>query len=147
MRVAGLPPLLTSNKCQRDNAPGRPPLHSRFKAWQSGNPKGRPKGSLNLATIVKKEGNKRVKVKEGGRERTTTAMGAAVAQHWRKAAQGNSQSAKLMFDHVAKAEDVQSGAQPQLQIPKLDASAVRRIAERILRNIEEAASDEPISDD
>ncbi|MGD0188070.1 MAG: DUF5681 domain-containing protein [Roseiarcus sp.] len=127
--------------------PGRAPLHSRFKEGQSGNLKGRPKGSLNLASIVKKEGNKKIKVKEGGRERTTTAMGAAVAQHWRKAAQGNAQSAKLMFDHVAKAEDVQSGAQPQLQIPKLDASAVRRIAERILRNIEEAASDEPISDD
>jgi hypothetical protein len=127
--------------------PGRPPLHSRFKPKQSGNLKGRPKGSLNLATIVKKEGNKRVKVKEGGRERTTTAMGAAVAQHWRKAAQGNAQSAKLMFDHVAKAEDVQSGAQPQLLIPKLDANAMRRIAERVLRNTEEGARDEPTSDE
>ena len=127
--------------------PGRPPLHSRFKAGQSGNPKGRPKGSLNLATIVKNEGNKKIKVKEGGRERTTTAIELAVAQHWRKAAQGNPQSAKLMFEQSAKAEDVQSGAHPQLLIPKLDANAMRRIAERVLRNTEEAASDEPISDD
>ena len=32
---------------------GRPPLHSRFKPGQSGNPKGRPKQSRNLRTIVK----------------------------------------------------------------------------------------------
>ncbi len=127
--------------------PGRPPLHSRFKPKQSGNLKGRPKGSLNLATAVKKEGNKKVKVKEGGHERTTTAMEAAVAHQWRKAAQGNAQSAKLMFEQSAKADDVQSGAHPHLLIPKLDANAMRRIAERVLRNTEEAASDEPISDD
>src|ERR1017187_6915318 len=94
--------------------PGRAPLHRRFKEGQSGNLKGRPRGSLNLATIVKKEGNKRIKVKEGGRERTTTAIELAVAQHWRKAAQGNAQSAKLMFEQSAKAEDVQSGAHAQL---------------------------------
>ena len=31
----------------------RPPLHSRFKPGQSGNPKGRPKQSRNMRTIVK----------------------------------------------------------------------------------------------
>ena len=127
--------------------PGRPPLHSRFKAGQSGNPKGRPKGSLNLATIVKKEGNKKIKVKEGGRERIVTKMEAATAQQWQKAMQGNVASAKLMFEQSAKADDAQSGAHTQLLIPKLDANAMRRIAERVLRNTEEAASDEPISDD
>ena len=31
-----------------------PPEKSRFKAGQSGNPHGRPKGALNLATILEK---------------------------------------------------------------------------------------------
>jgi hypothetical protein len=127
--------------------PGRPPLHSRFKAGQSGNPKGRPRGSLNLASIVKKEGNKKIKVKEGGRERIVTKMEAATAQQWQKAMQGNVASAKLMFEQAAKADDVQPGAHLHLLIPKLDANAMRRIAERVLRNTEEARRDEPTSDD
>jgi hypothetical protein len=127
--------------------PGRPPRHSRFKLGVSGNSKGRPRGSLNLATIVKKEGNKKIKVKEGGRERIVTKMEAAAAQQSQKAMQGNVASAKLVFEQSAKADEAQSDAHPQLLIPKLDAKAVRRIAERVLRNTEEAASDEPISDD
>ena len=84
--------------------PGRPPLHSRFKAGQSGNPRGRPKGSLNLATIVKNEGNKKIKVKEGGRERIVSKIKVTAAQQWRKAMQGNVASAKLVFEQTAKAE-------------------------------------------
>ena len=127
--------------------PGRPPLHSRFKAGQSGNPRGRPKGSLNLATIVKNEGNKKIKVKEGGRERIVSKIAATAAQQWQKAMQGNVASAKLVFEQAVKADDAQSGEHTQLLIPELDANAMRRIAQRVLRNTEEAASDEPISDD
>jgi len=125
--------------------PGRPPKRTRYRPGQSGNPKGRPKGSFNLATIVKKAGNKRTKVKDGGRERTASMMEVSVDQQWRRAAQGNIQSAKLMFEQAAKADDVQSGAHAHVAIPKLDTKAMRRMAKRILRNTEEAG-DEPIPD-
>ena len=31
---------------------GKPPMHTRFKPGQSGNPRGRPKHSRNLKTII-----------------------------------------------------------------------------------------------
>jgi Family of unknown function (DUF5681) len=48
---------------------GRPPLHSRFKPGKSGNPKGRPKQSGNLRTIVKQVSDEQIQIREGDRLR------------------------------------------------------------------------------
>ena len=46
---------------------GRPPQHTRFKPGQSGNPKGRPKSTINLKTDLMEELSERVSVSEGGK--------------------------------------------------------------------------------
>lgn len=48
---------------------GRPPVATRFKPGQSGNPKGRPKASKNLSTLVREKMQAKVPVREAGRER------------------------------------------------------------------------------
>lgn len=48
---------------------GRPPVATRFKPGQSGNPKGRPKASKNLSTLVREKLQAKVPAREGGRER------------------------------------------------------------------------------
>ena len=53
---------------------GRPPVHSRFKAGQSGNPKGRRKGQRNVRTVVDGELSQRIKVREGNRTRSLTKL-------------------------------------------------------------------------
>jgi hypothetical protein len=57
---------------------GRPPLHSRFKPGQSGNPKGRPRQSRNMRTIVKQVLSEDMHIREGGRLRRMSAMEALV---------------------------------------------------------------------
>ncbi len=48
---------------------GKPPIHSRFRPGQSGNPAGRRKGVRNLITDVKRTLSMPVRVKEAGRMR------------------------------------------------------------------------------
>lgn len=48
---------------------GRPPVATRFKPGQSGNPKGRPKASKNLSTLAREKLQAKVSVRENGRER------------------------------------------------------------------------------
>ena len=43
---------------------GRPPQHTRFPKGQSGNPKGRPKGSRALASIWLRAMNEKVTINE-----------------------------------------------------------------------------------
>src|SRR5262245_320346 len=47
----------------------KPPLHSRFAPGTSGNPRGKPKGHLNLETILKNELNRLITIREGDRSR------------------------------------------------------------------------------
>jgi hypothetical protein len=46
----------------------KPPKHSRFAKGESGNPRGRARGSLNLKTVLARELAARITVREGGAE-------------------------------------------------------------------------------
>jgi len=56
----------------------KPPTMWRFKPGQSGNSKGRPKGSKNLKTLLADELNAKVTIREGERTRKVTKSEAMV---------------------------------------------------------------------
>lgn len=68
---------------------GKPPAHTRFKKGQSGNPQGRPKGKLNLVTVLNRALNEKVTVVENGKRRSITKLEAAFKQLVNKAVQGD----------------------------------------------------------
>jgi len=67
---------------------GKPPAHTRFAKGRSGNPRGRPKGSSNLATLLEQELNAPVIINENGQRKRVTKLQAAVKQLVNKAASG-----------------------------------------------------------
>ena len=77
---------------------GRPPRHSRFKPGQSGNPRGRPKGRKNLATILEETLYRPVPITESGRRRTVPAIEAMLLSMLRQSLDGNLRA----FDKLAK---------------------------------------------
>jgi hypothetical protein len=68
---------------------GKPPVGSRFKKGQSGNPKGRPKGSENFATMMRRILTQQVVINENGRRKVVTKMELATTQLVNKAASGD----------------------------------------------------------
>lgn len=76
---------------------GRPPASSQFKAGQSGNPKGRPKGAKNLSTLLREELDRKVTVTLDGRPRQLTKARVAVIQQVDKAAKGDSKAFTVLM--------------------------------------------------
>jgi len=84
---------------------GKPPAVTRFKKGQSGNPKGRPKGTLNIATVLARTLREKVVANESGRRKTITKLEAAVKQLVNKAASGDLRALRHLASLVASAEE------------------------------------------
>lgn len=97
----------------------RPPVATRFKSGKSGNPKGRPRGSHNLQTILSDELQSRVPVVINGRSVKLTKAELAIRQQVDKAAKGDLRSfsalMKLMPQASAPSEPVDSCLAPAVE--------------------------------
>ena len=71
---------------------GRPPLHTRVQPGQKLNPKGRPRGSKNTATLVMEELDRKVSVREGSRVIKVTKRQVAIRNLSNKAAAGDAKA-------------------------------------------------------
>jgi hypothetical protein len=75
----------------------KPPCATRFGKGSSGNPKGRPKGSKNLATLFQGVAFTKIQVTENGRTRTMTRLEAVLHQFSNLALKGNARAMKEFF--------------------------------------------------
>ena len=77
---------------------GRPPVHTRFKPGQSGNPKGRPKGRSNYSTIVERVFNRSVSIQRGDRISNVTQFEALVQTHTEQGIAGDHRSGGMVLN-------------------------------------------------
>jgi hypothetical protein len=76
---------------------GCPPVHSRFKPGQSGNPSGRAKGSQNLKTIFNRVLDEEISLREGSEVRKVSKAEALVRGMIVGALKGDQRNLAMLF--------------------------------------------------
>lgn len=113
----------------------KPPQHSRFKKGTSGNPRGRPKGTLNMITVLQRALEQTVVIQENGKPKRVSKLEAAFQQVASKAASGDLKAAQLLAAWVRSAE----GRQDQSSAAKIDFDEIdRKVLDGIVRRLETA---------
>jgi hypothetical protein len=83
---------------------GKPPRHTQFKRGQSGNPRGRPSGSKNLATLVTEALNEPVIIAEDGGRRRISKREAIIKQLVNRSAKADWRAITILLNIVREIE-------------------------------------------
>ena len=111
---------------------GNPPRDTRFPKGQSGNPKGRPKGSKNLRTLIMEAALHPITATIGGKKRKITNIQATTMQLATKAASGNQAAMVKFLDWIDEIETRAAAAKPtQFPLSAPDVEVLRAIYDRM----------------
>ncbi|HZU91022.1 MAG TPA: DUF5681 domain-containing protein [Stellaceae bacterium] len=113
----------------------RPPLHTRFQKGRSGNPRGRPRGSKNLAGLLAAALNQPVVVVDNGQRRTMTKRDLVLVQLVNRSAKADLRATKILIDIL---QDVERRAAPVVETTAVSTAADREIVERLIARIRNA---------
>lgn len=94
----------------------RPPQDRQFKPGQSGNPKGRPRGSGRLTRVARKEAARRIPYTENGIRKQIRTDDAIVRQAFLKAASGDFKAMPLALRLLDREEADASDRAPREEV-------------------------------
>jgi len=80
----------------------RPPKAHQFKPGQSGNPRGRPRGTRNLSTDLVDLLSRRVSIRENGKERRISCQEAILLSLYNKALHGDVRAATSIINMLMR---------------------------------------------
>ena len=122
-----------SSDTQRDYEVGygKPPRHTRFKPGRSGNPRGRPSGSKNLATVLSDALNELVIVAEDGRRRKITKRQAIIKQLVNRSAKADLRATKILIDIIQDIERRTEPASPETSFSPADEKVIEQLKARL----------------
>jgi hypothetical protein len=121
---------------------GQPPVASRFKKGQSGNPTGRPKGTPNLSTVLLKTLSERVLVNENGKRKSISKMQAFVKQMVNQAASGDLRAASQVAELVKSTEQNAERNPQEKGLNELDKKTILSLLKRYEQSTKEKTGDE-----
>jgi hypothetical protein len=93
---------------------GRPPVEHQFKPGQSGNKRGRPKGSKNEATIINELLSRKIKITQNGKARQISVLEGMFLKFAEDALKGNPKSAAFLLGRKQVLESSDQPATPVL---------------------------------
>jgi hypothetical protein len=109
---------------------GRPPKEHQIKPGERRNPKGRPKGSLNVATVVKRTASAKVTILVGGRKKSVTVLEALTKQLFNQAISGNSRAIQLCLALLQQIEGTEA-----VQNSEIDAASRNKAKADLLASL------------
>ena len=109
---------------------GKPPQHARFHQGQSGNPRGRPKGSRNLSTLMAKALNEPVVISENGNRKRITKREAVLKQLVNKAASGDAKAIQLLLGEIRQLEGREPQAAESVLFDEADRELISQLYDR-----------------
>jgi hypothetical protein len=111
---------------------GKPPKGTQFRKGESSNPKGRPKGKPNLATIINRTLQAKVTINENGRRREVTKYEAGLIQLSNKAASGDLPALKVVIVQARMAEErMQQDVSKKPGFDEADQKGLKSLMERL----------------
>ncbi len=90
---------------------GRPPKSGQFKKGRSGNPKGRPKASKNVGTMLEEVFFRKIPITENGSKREVTMLEAILRQLANGAVKGELRSMDRVLKLIPLLQEHRSAAQ------------------------------------
>ena len=122
----------------------KPPESKRFKPGVCGNPKGRPKGSLNVAAAFMKALREKVVINEHGQRKTVTKLEAALKQLVNKGVSGDLRALAQLLALAQDAEAKQNAlASQEPSRSEIDQEVIDGIMKRFLKPSEEDQESRP----
>ena len=109
----------------------KPPRQTQFKKGQSGNPKGRAKGSKNLATLIMSALNEPVIVNQNGRRKTITKLQAMTTQLANKGAAGELKATQLLMGMIQLLEARPPSSESTAVVDEADRLVMQQLFARI----------------
>ncbi|MBR1211097.1 DUF5681 domain-containing protein [Bradyrhizobium sp. JYMT SZCCT0180] len=107
---------------------GRPPQQHRFKPGQSGNPKGRPRGSKNESTLVREILERKIESRSNGRTRKISVLEGIILKMVEEALKGNTKTAAFVLNRYAA---MVSGDLPPQDLGDDDRAVLEAFAARL----------------
>jgi hypothetical protein len=103
-----------------------------YKKGETGNKRGRPKGSKNLTTLMMEAAHHPVTAMIGGKKRTISTLSATTMQLAKKAAGGDHRATVKFLDYVDKIESRAAATRPtQFPLSEPDLEVLRAVYERM----------------